>query len=388
MLRFEAMVSKVEKPGLLTKLARFVRNPVRDRSAIIQQHGADSVSKVKQALTVMLGRKRNNELVRKHEFDQLRTLQNRTLHVLDDAFASSFFHTHASKLARAAATTPQPLAPAAGALNTSASRAFAHTESMPPPGDAALDRYRKPGKSAAMENPQQEFALYQEVQKQQQGQEFQEGQPPAPTGHASRQPQSSVWVCPARLSAADVPVLDVLTPNTHLARPAMHRLLDWSALREITADAVAPLDAWFVAMLLACGSQRMPLRFAGTGALLVSLRSLTPAGNRSVERGYWNLRLQVLCALGQQDEFELAALDYCMTYESAPAEWQDASCQIEQVSEPMPVSVPVADNTPACLPATSENQRQAPHTHPASTAQAPQNPNANRNGYTKALQAQ
>ena len=344
MVRFEPMVSKVEKPGLLSKVVRFVRNPVRDCSEIIQHHDTDSASKVKQAITLMLGRKRKNDVVRKLEFDQLRTLQKRTPHGQDDAFASSFFQTHASNMPSDAATPP--------------SRAFAHTEPMPLPGDAVPDRYRSLGNSPGMQNQRQEFALYLEEQA---GQEDQERHPSARPDHASSQSAGSVWVCPVRLSAADVPVLDVPVldvpvldvpvldvpvldvpvldvpvldvPTLHTGRnpSAMPCLLDWSALRETMADAVAPLDDWFVALC----SQRVPVRFAGTGALLASLRSLTPTGKRGVEHRCWNLRLHVLCALGLQDEFDRVALDYCITYESAPAEWQDASCQIEQVSEPV-----------------------------------------------------
>ena len=325
MVRFEPMVSKVEKPGLLSKVVRFVRNPVRDCSEIIQHHDTDSASKVKQAITLMLGRKRKNDVVRKLEFDQLRTLQKRTPHGQDDAFASSFFQTHASNMPSDAATPP--------------SRAFAHTEPMPLPGDAVPDRYRSLGNSPGMQNQRQEFALYLEEQAGQEDQESQEDQerhPSARPDHASSQSAGGVWVCPVRLSAADVPVLDVPVldvPTLHTGRnpSAMPCLLDWSALRETMADAVAPLDDWFVALC----SQRVPVRFAGTGALLASLRSLTPTGKRGVEHRCWNLRLHVLCALGLQDEFDRVALDYCITYESAPAEWQDASCQIEQVSEPV-----------------------------------------------------
>lgn len=333
------MVSKVEKPGLLSKVVRLVRNPVHHRSEIIQHPDVDSVSKVKQALTMMLGRKRKNDVVRKLEFDQLRTLQKRTPHGQDDAFASSFFQTHASNIPSDAATPPHPLAHAAGALNTPLSRAFAHTEPMPG-GVAALDRCLSRGNRPRMENQRQEFALYLEEQA---GQEDQERHPSARPDYASSQSAGSVWICPVRLSAADVlvldvPVLDVPTFNTGLHPSAIPRLLDWSALREIMADVVAPLDEWFVALC----SQRVPVRFAGTGALLASLRSLTPTGKRSVERRCWTLRLHVLCALGLQDEFDLVALDYCITYESAPAEWQDASCQIEQVSEPVLKTTPQA----------------------------------------------
>jgi anti-anti-sigma regulatory factor len=42
--------------------------------------------------------------------------------------------------------------------------------------------------------------------------------------------------------------------------------------------------------------------------------------------------LNVLRTMNMQDEFELAALDYCVTYEVSPPGWQDARCQFEDVT--------------------------------------------------------
>jgi len=41
---------------------------------------------------------------------------------------------------------------------------------------------------------------------------------------------------------------------------------------------------------------------------------------------WWQLRLDGLRILRQQDEFELAALDFCVTYEVSPPPWQEARC--------------------------------------------------------------
>jgi len=40
----------------------------------------------------------------------------------------------------------------------------------------------------------------------------------------------------------------------------------------------------------------------------------------------WTTRLDALRAMQSQDEFELAALDYCITFEVAPPPWQPARC--------------------------------------------------------------
>ncbi len=43
------------------------------------------------------------------------------------------------------------------------------------------------------------------------------------------------------------------------------------------------------------------------------------------------MRLNALRTLQLHDEFELAALDYCVTYEVSPPAWQEARCQYSNV---------------------------------------------------------
>jgi ABC-type transporter Mla MlaB component len=81
-------------------------------------------------------------------------------------------------------------------------------------------------------------------------------------------------------------------------------------------------------------SEPVSLRFGGVEQLMQVLRSLTPSGKRNVETAWWAVRLDVLRALHLQDEFELAALDYCVTYETAPPAWQEAACTMEVVQTP------------------------------------------------------
>jgi len=49
---------------------------------------------------------------------------------------------------------------------------------------------------------------------------------------------------------------------------------------------------------------------------------------------WWTVRLNALRALQLLDEFELVALDYCVTYEVSPPAWEPAKCDYAAWSGP------------------------------------------------------
>ncbi|MBV8248780.1 MAG: STAS domain-containing protein, partial [Comamonas sp.] len=65
------------------------------------------------------------------------------------------------------------------------------------------------------------------------------------------------------------------------------------------------------------------LVFAGSERLLAVMGKLCPSGDASVAQDWWHLRLALLRLMHMQDDFELAALDYCVTYEVSPPSWVD-----------------------------------------------------------------
>ncbi len=144
--------------------------------------------------------------------------------------------------------------------------------------------------------------------------------PPRPVG------DEPDWRSPAQLTAAALqelqPLLDV--PGA-LA-------LDWSALVAIQPDAV-PVLARLVARWAATPAV---LVFRGHGALERALAALTPSGDRTVSPACWQLRMDALRIMRRQDEFELVALDYCVTYEVSPPSWQDprCSCELQDMQDP------------------------------------------------------
>ena len=130
--------------------------------------------------------------------------------------------------------------------------------------------------------------------------------------------RAALWDCPGQL---DLRALQDL--QARLLRAPQPWRLNWRHLRAITPDAAALLAD----MMAQWCSQPVALRFDGAGALEKTLHSSTPSGDRALGEFWWRLRLDALRIMHLQDEFELAALDYCVTYELSPPPWQDVRCQ-------------------------------------------------------------
>ena len=124
-----------------------------------------------------------------------------------------------------------------------------------------------------------------------------------------------VWACPVELTAAGMEELRVALYNNP---PPWH--LDWSRLNDIAEDAL-PFMAGFFGSLC---TEDVALRFSGADHLAKALRDLTPSGSRGPDDTAWTVRLDALRTMQLQDEFELAALDFCITFEVAPPAWEPA----------------------------------------------------------------
>jgi ABC-type transporter Mla MlaB component len=142
--------------------------------------------------------------------------------------------------------------------------------------------------------------------------------PPLGPVTAAVQSSQTAWDCPAEL---DMPSLQAMLAS--LSPAAVPWRLDWRRFMTITPDAAQALAGVFATWC----SQPVQLHFDGSEVLEKTLRSLTPSGDKRVDSFWWRLRLDALRILRLQDEFELAALDYCVTYEVSPPPWVDARCE-------------------------------------------------------------
>jgi len=141
------------------------------------------------------------------------------------------------------------------------------------------------------------------------------------------------WQCPATLDAQAVAALE-----QSLAGAAMPWQLDWSALESLGDDAAAPLQSLFTRW---CG-QAVPLWVAGADRLAGALQERTPSSDARVDPVWWRLRMEALRVMGQPDEFEMVALDYCVTYEVSPPSWQAVRCDYRAVFAGGPQAMPMA----------------------------------------------
>lgn len=451
------MVSKDDKPGLLSKVAMFVRNPTKDWSELDQPMDSDAAGYDKQALKAMIERKRQNDFVRKREFDQLRKLRNRDPGALANMARPSFFQTSLptdvggravtlkkideieaqmsrqwwkSKLE--GGTGPDSVTPPGAATQTAPdllnsepypghsvlSAPFASTQpnsirrasdedfaddflptqmasdmaSVPgmAGGDALLHNAERGGANATFStsrlfaievdtmetDPELEEAairfangddagaetgllnalrgrdlapqaaqswtaalldLYRATKNQQAfevavGEFAQHLDGPwpvwfaldepalAPASTQAAAPAQPVWNCPANLTAQGMEDLRLAMVSN-----PMPWYMAWGDLTSIAADAMPLLEGLFSSLC----EEVVTLRFAGQECLISALRAMTPSGSRNVEPAWWGVRLNALRAMGLQDDFELAALDYCVTYETAPPTWVAPRCSFD-----------------------------------------------------------
>jgi hypothetical protein len=53
-----------------------------------------------------------------------------------------------------------------------------------------------------------------------------------------------------------------------------------------------------------------------------------PTGVRDVDPAFWQVRLDALRMANRPDQFDEAAIDYCVTYEVSPPSWETSPCQV------------------------------------------------------------
>jgi anti-anti-sigma regulatory factor len=134
--------------------------------------------------------------------------------------------------------------------------------------------------------------------------------------------RKSDWRCPAVFGIQSLAAM-----NGAISKASPPWTLDWSALNTIDDNAAAAL----VKQFLSWAAQPVQLRFAGGAKLEDVLRRSAPSGDKSVDQDRWKLLLAFYRISHRPDEFELAALDFCVTYEVSPPSWESARCECKML---------------------------------------------------------
>ncbi len=130
--------------------------------------------------------------------------------------------------------------------------------------------------------------------------------------------QTADWICSSTMGIQTVAAM-----KAALAKAPMPWRLNWNNLKTIEASAVEPLSKVFANW----ASQPVKLRFMGGAHFEQLLQNATPSGDRSVSQDWWQLRMEALRVTHRPDEFEMVALDFCVTYEVSPPAWEVSRCE-------------------------------------------------------------
>ena len=127
------------------------------------------------------------------------------------------------------------------------------------------------------------------------------------------------WVCPNYLDADGVAKLASLALQMPLPW-----VFDWAALRNIDAEASGRLSELFRSWI----PQDLDMRWLSGERLFTVLQDAAPNSVRDADPAFWQLRLDALRMTNRPDQFDEAAIDYCVTYEVSPPSWEPARCVV------------------------------------------------------------
>ena len=139
------------------------------------------------------------------------------------------------------------------------------------------------------------------------------------------------WICPPYLDADSVARLASLALQMPLPW-----VFDWGALETIDAEASGRLSELFRSWI----PQDLDMRWLSGDRLFVVLQDAAPTGVRDADPAFWQLRLDALRMTNRPDQFDEAAIDYCVTYEVSPPSWEKARCVVRISGSSQSTTVP------------------------------------------------
>jgi hypothetical protein len=127
------------------------------------------------------------------------------------------------------------------------------------------------------------------------------------------------WVCPEVLDTDAVARLRAQTLQMPLPW-----VFDWAALQRIDAEAATQLSELFRHW----AEEPLEMRWLAGDNFFVVLQDAAPTGVRDADPALWTARLDALRLANRPDQFDEAAIDYCVTYEVSPPSWERAKCHV------------------------------------------------------------
>ncbi|WP_457356311.1 hypothetical protein [Roseateles sp. P5_D6] len=143
------------------------------------------------------------------------------------------------------------------------------------------------------------------------------------TRQSNRSPMAKAsqvsWTAPSTVRAEDVALLQKRSETL-----PMPWVFDWGPLEDIEIEAAIQMRQLFRVW----AQQQVDQRWVGGDRFLNQLKELAPVGERDTDPVLWMLRLEALRLANRPDQFDEAAIDYCVTYEVSPPSWERAKCRV------------------------------------------------------------
>ncbi len=127
------------------------------------------------------------------------------------------------------------------------------------------------------------------------------------------------WVCPELLDIEEVARL-----RSQTLQMPLPWVFDWHRLRTLEAEAAMQLSTVFRLW----AGQSLEMRWLAGDRLFQVLQDAAPTGVRDADPAFWLTRLDALRLANRADQFDEAAIDYCVTYEVSPPSWEAARCKV------------------------------------------------------------
>ena len=127
------------------------------------------------------------------------------------------------------------------------------------------------------------------------------------------------WICPELLDTDAVARL-----RSQTLQMPLPWVFDWGTLREIEPEAATQLSSLFRHW----SKQQLEMRWLAGDNLFTVLQEAAPTGVRDADPAYWQARLDALRLINRADQFDEAAIDYCVTYEVSPPSWERSRCTV------------------------------------------------------------
>jgi hypothetical protein len=143
---------------------------------------------------------------------------------------------------------------------------------------------------------------------------------PALSGAAPTRGHGDVgWVSPETLDLDEVARL-----RSQTLQMPLPWIFDWGPLRLIEPEAAMQLSTLFRLW----SGQALEMRWIGGDRLFQVLQDSAPTGVRDADPAFWLTRLDALRLANRADQFDEAAIDYCVTYEVSPPSWETTRCRV------------------------------------------------------------